>query len=1354
MVRARFINETNTVNVNPVTETTSVNVRSIGTATSHDQLIHRDLPDQHPISAITDLTETLSGIGGNIGDLENLTTENKDSLVSAINEVDSHADTNASNLSNHIADKNNPHEVTKAQVGLGNCDNTSDLNKPISTATQIAITAEENRAKGVEGSLSNLTTTDKSNLVSAINEVDSDKQDNVSAGTGIDITANVISVTDPTLINNGTGTNALAVGKSSQATGEGGVSVGQGARANSTYATAVGQETRATNTNTVALGRGAKATEQRAIAIGSGAEANAPDAIAIKGINNTANTFQVYNYQMLDMSNGLIPNERINIDSTPTENSTNTVSSGGVYTMVNNIITGTTSIDYDNTTSGLSATTIKGAIDEIDDDLDNVEALIPSEASSSNQLADKSYVDTADGGLQSQITTNAGDIDTIEGKIPSAASSSNQLADKNFVNSSISTNTANFIGTFNSVADLEAYFGTLTNNDYAFVIVTDSLGNTAYDRYKYTTATTPASWQFEYELNNSSFTSDQWAAINSGATTTNIGQIATNTNAISGLSTSKQDKIDSSHKLDSDLVDDTNQTNKFVTSTDITNWNAKQDAISDLSTIREGAALGATSVQSIIQGETNGTLNVDGTDVAVKGLGSAAYTPSTDYATAAQGALADTAVQPSDLATVATTGDYDDLTNKPTIGNAVLTIQKNEVDIDSFTANATSNKTINITVPTQASDINAVSANTAITGSTKCKITYDSKGLVTGGSDLSADDIPNLSLTKITDVTVSATELNYTDGVTSNIQTQINDKQDKIDSSHKLDSDLVDDTNQTNKFVTASEKSQITTNKNAIGTLSSLSTTVKTDLVSAINEVDGVAGTAIQPSDLATVATSGSYNDLTNKPTIPTVNNATLTIQKNGATVQTFTANQSTNATANITVPTQASDINAADTSLSNLSSDGQMIIDSQNGTISNCITEIPQNIKLELSSGTLTLKAGSKVYVPNGSGVFDTVTITSDLTGTYTVASSQRMFFYNVTGRYFQSCSVVNVYSGTTDPTGSGTLYWYDTTNNLVKRSNDGGSTWSSDVYSLPFCLCSIADNNISNIDQIFNGAGFIGHHAFVLPNVKALIPDGFNEDGSLKSILWDKQQLFIKELETNVSNYTLCLQETYPYINYSNNSYWRYSKEQNKYIHNQNSILFTGLADYSVDSNNVVTDFTIHQPVHLATTEMLDEIEEQVVKLTGTQTITGGKTFTVVPVNLRSGYGGYYVRRSDLEYNVTPNSNTVYGGIEFQDKNNVITSAFQSNHYASGAHVSSISVRGEDNTTSYLRLYRESNGTAYATCPAPSEDNTTSTQIDTVGARNTKLSTLFTSITGYDVTATQVLKNINGTLTWVTES
>lgn len=44
-----------------------------------------------------------------------------------------------SNLSTHTSNYENPHHVTKAQVGLDNVDNTSDINKPISTATQNAL---------------------------------------------------------------------------------------------------------------------------------------------------------------------------------------------------------------------------------------------------------------------------------------------------------------------------------------------------------------------------------------------------------------------------------------------------------------------------------------------------------------------------------------------------------------------------------------------------------------------------------------------------------------------------------------------------------------------------------------------------------------------------------------------------------------------------------------------------------------------------------------------------------------------------------------------------------------------------------------------------------------------------------------------------------------------------------------------------------------------------------------------------------------------------------------------------------------------------------------------------------------
>ena len=56
-------------------------------------------------------------------------------------------------------------------------------------------------------------------------------------------------------------------------------------------------------------------------------------------------------------------------------------------------------------------------------------------------------------------------------------------------------------------------------------------------------------------------------------------------------------------------------------------------------------------------------------------------------------------------------------------------------------------------------------------------------------------------------------------------------------------------------------------------------------------------------------AAAGSDAEILNKPTIPTVNDGTLTIQKNGTNVATFSANQSGSATANITVPTDTSDL-------------------------------------------------------------------------------------------------------------------------------------------------------------------------------------------------------------------------------------------------------------------------------------------------------------------------------------------------------------------------------------------------------------------------------------------------------------
>lgn len=149
--------------------------------------------------------------------------------------------------------------------------------------------------------------------------------------------------------------------------------------------------------------------------------------------------------------------------------------------------------------------------------------------------------------LASDVQSDLVNIVDIAQVIPEQASESNQLADKNFVNSSVATNTANYISDngqpFQSLEHLEAYEGILTNNDYAFIVGADSAGNTTYSRYKYKAST--HQWALEYILNNSSFTAEQWESISSGITSGLVAKLsAMPTN--SELTTILNGKVDTS----------------------------------------------------------------------------------------------------------------------------------------------------------------------------------------------------------------------------------------------------------------------------------------------------------------------------------------------------------------------------------------------------------------------------------------------------------------------------------------------------------------------------------------------------------------------------------------------------------------------------------------------------------------------------------------------------------------------------------------------------------------------------------------------------------------------------------------
>ena len=278
-------------------------------------------------------------------------------------------------------------------------------------------------------------------------------------------------------------------------------------------------------------------------------------------------------------------------------------------------------------------------------------------------------------------------------------------------------------------------------------------------------------------------------------------------------------------------------------------------------------ALQAHQKVTLESGTKNGTLKltVNGTatdNVAVTGLGSAAYTNSGAYATSAQGTKADNALPKSEFTAFKTTNSaaIADAKKAGTDASSSLNTYRttNDAKVSANTsaisalqeamksgvtfkgkldklpeASAYDNGDLIIvgakeyiclatgatktwvelgdegTHLTKATaDTYYVAKNAAITAGTGTKISYDSKGLITGSANLAASDIPNLDAAKIASGALP-------DARIASAGTW-NGKQDKISTDNKLSASLV--------------------------------------------------------SGLAAVATSGSYNDLTNKPAIDNSN--------------------------------------------------------------------------------------------------------------------------------------------------------------------------------------------------------------------------------------------------------------------------------------------------------------------------------------------------------------------------------------------------------------------------------------------------------------------------------------------------
>ena len=120
------------VTVNPSTDKIVLKYQTHFTSTNSDS------EDSHTINAAT---TSQAGVMSSADKTKLDGLKDQAGITSDINAVQT-------NLETHINNKSNPHEVTKDQVGLGNVDNTSDANKPISNATQTALNGKFSATDG------------------------------------------------------------------------------------------------------------------------------------------------------------------------------------------------------------------------------------------------------------------------------------------------------------------------------------------------------------------------------------------------------------------------------------------------------------------------------------------------------------------------------------------------------------------------------------------------------------------------------------------------------------------------------------------------------------------------------------------------------------------------------------------------------------------------------------------------------------------------------------------------------------------------------------------------------------------------------------------------------------------------------------------------------------------------------------------------------------------------------------------------------------------------------------------------------------------------------------------------------
>lgn len=377
---------------------------------------------------------------------------------------------------------------------------------------------------------------------------------------------------------------------------------------------------------------------------------------------------------------------------------------------------------------------------------------------------------------------------------------------------------------------------------------------------------------------------------------------------------------------------------------------------------------------------------------------------------------------------------------------------------------------------------------------------------------------------------------------------------------------------------------------------------------------------------------------------------------------------------------------------------------------LTNCLTEIPQDIKWEFTNGILKLKAGSKISF----GYREPIILQNDLQIGRN-SSNAEFIMVNSDGLSVNYWRPEVCYSGSTPPTVTGTAIYYNTDDRHFYYTTNSGSDWTQSGMSLPILLVQMKTESpyVETVLKTFNGFGYIGNAIFALPGIKGRIPNGFNTDGKPNSIEFETTQVsLITRTDTRTATYFSL--NSSGVLNISaqiSTGAVYYDIHKNKNYNNDQEYLSAFCGTFTCE-NGRITSLTPNTAFHAVDySEYARELDNKVSK-TGNETIEGIKTFSQGDIRGKTS--------TDSQPGVARYATFDKDGVQYSDL--WITRSEQGN--SNGISYAGLRVSNSSGSVSNgaLAIYKKENSDDIVTVAPTPQTSDNSTQIATTAWVNNK--------------------------------